>query len=281
MNYRMNKASNLFLYCFAVFLGIIVIVCLFTKSNRIEMVASVASISGVLFTVADLYGNHKNDSDRINTMIEKTQKMNEELRSLQTVRISKMRRYCQIKYEEYSTSSRINEMYKEAIVDILKKALEITVAVDNAIMKIQREKEEKRTAEFPKKLFCRYNRNRLLRVGIAHDIFLMCGFMSIFCMLVFYESFAISPALPNYLTVIGFGLIMVIYASRDRMEERLNIATEILEKHMDEVKQSIETEQKVMRWMETALCENEESTPREAEIRLLVFISEFANADKE
>lgn len=74
--------------------------------------------------------------------------------------------------------------------------------------------------------------------------------------------------------------VLLIYASHDRMEERLNIATEILEKHMDEVKQSIETEQKVMRWMETAFCENEESTPREAEIRLLVFISEFANADK-
>ena len=136
VNYRMNKASNLFLFCFAAFLGIVVVVCLFTKSDRIEMLASVASVSGVLFTVADLYGNHKNDSDRITAMIEKASEINTELRSLRKVRIRKMREYCQIKYDEYSTTSKITEKARESTVAVFERALTITAAIDNVFMQI-------------------------------------------------------------------------------------------------------------------------------------------------
>lgn len=281
MKYRMNTASNLFLFCFAVFLGIVVIVCLFTKSDRIEMLASVASVSGVLFTVADLYGNHKNDSERINSLIEKVSEANAELRSLRKIRIGKMREYCQIKYDEYSTTSKITETARESTVAVFKRALTITAAIDKVFMQIEKEEEEKRQASFPESLFCRYNRNRLMRVGIAHDFFLIVGFMSILCMLVFYESLMLPPALPNYLTVVGFSLIMIIYVSRDRTEEHLNAATKMIDEHIDDVKKSIEFEQKLMRWMETALYENEESTPQEAEIKLLIYISDFVSAEKE
>ena len=280
-NYRMNKASNLFLYCFAIFLGLVVIVCIFTKSNRIEMVASVASVSGVLFTVADLYGNHKNDSDRINSIIEKMSEKSRELQSLRRVRISSMKQYCQIKYEEYLTTSKINSKAQEPIVSVFKKALKYTTSIDAALEQIQREEDAKQAEGVPNTLFCRYNRNRLMRIGVAHDLFLIVGFISILCMLVFYESFNLPPALPNYLTVVGFGLIMIIYASRDRVEEQINTAEDILYEHIEEIKKSFEFEQKLMRWMDTALYKNEASTPQEAEIQLLIYISDFVNAEKE
>ena len=44
---------------------------------------------------------------------------------------------------------------------------------------------------------------------------------------------------------------------------------------------SVEFEQKLMRWIDTALYKNEESTPQEAEIKLLLYISDFVNAEKE
>ena len=50
---------------------------------------------------------------------------------------------------------------------------------------------------------------------------------------------------------------------------------------IDEINNSIEFEQKIMRWMETALYKNEENRPQEAEIKLLLYISGFANADTE
>jgi len=146
---------------------------------------------------------------------------------------------------------------------------------------MQRQEDAKKTEDFPNTLFCRYNRNRLMRIGIAHDVFLIVGFLSLLCLLVFYESFHLPSSLPNYLTVIGFGLIMIIYASRDRTEELLNTAERILGEDIEECKKAIEHEQKLMRWMDTALYKNEASTPQEAEMQLLIYISEFVNADKE
>lgn len=280
-NYRMNKVSNLFLYCFAVFLELVVIVCAFTKSNSIEMVASIASISGVLFTIADLYGNHKNDSDKINSMIKKVSDANSELLSLRRVRIRNMKQYCEIKYEEYLTTPKINNKVQEPIVGVFKKALQIMTSIDKALENIQKEENSKKAEKFPNTLFCRYNKNRLMRIGIAHDFFLTVGFISILCMLAFYESFDLPSALPNYLTTVGFGLIMIIYASRDRVEEHVNIAEDILGEHIDDIKKSVEFEQKLMRWIDTALYKNEESTPQEAEIKLLLYISDFVNAEKE
>lgn len=278
-NYRMNKVSNLFLYCFAIFLGLVVIVCALTKSNRIEMVASVASVSGVLFTIADLYANNKNDSEKINSMLVKTSEKSAELRSLRRVRIGNMKQYCQVKYEEYSTTSKINSKVQEPIVSVFKKALEYISSIDDALENIQRE-DAKKAEGFPKNFFCRYNRNRLMRIGVAHDLFLIVGFTSILCMLVFYESLNLPPSLLNHFTVVGFGIIMFIYASRDRAEEQINTAENILDEHIEGIKESIEFEQKLMRWMDTALYKNEASTPQEAEIQLLIYISDFVNAEK-
>ncbi len=281
VNYRMSKVSYLFLYCFACFLELVAIICVFTKSNRIEMIASIASVSGLLFTVADLYGSHKNDSERINSMLRKANEKDKELRDLQSIRINKMKLYCQAKYEEYSTTSKINKESREPVVSIFKKALIIMTKLDDALESMRNEEEAKKAQGFPKKLFCRYNRNRLMRVGIARDFFLVAGFMSILCMLAFYEIFELPSMFSNYLTVVGFGLIMIIYASRDRAEELQNIATKFSDERMEEIKGLIENEQRFMRWMETALYQNEEDTSQEAEIKLLIYISDFVDVDEE
>ena len=277
MKYRMNKASNIFLYCFAAFLLIVVIVCVFTKSDYIEMVASIAAIAGVFFTLADLMANNKTNNERILSLITELIDKDKELISLQRTRNKRLQEYCEVKCKQYQECSEDNKN-KDVLINSYQKAFNIISTINSAMENMKKEASDSDNT-FPKDFRCRYNRNRLYRVGLMHDAFMVIGFMSALGLLCMYNFLEIPSSIPNYLTVLGFGLIILVYASRDRAETMVQEAEEYVKNECKKVDERLLNEQKIIRQINTALCESAEFLKTEADVRLFIFVMQIIEDD--
>lgn len=276
MRIIINKTSDIFLYCFATFLIAFAIFSIITGSKHLDMLAAIASVTGVFFAAADLCSCIKEENGKFLSLYDEMSKKRLELRALQRIRIRKMSEYCQAKYNYEQNLPESIKPARTALLLTYKKALEAISPIDKVLDPLLKEKELR---EIEENLAIDRRRKALRVLATLRNTFLAAGSMAAFVFLYLYEFQPISSKIPNILTVLGFGLVLLVYALRGQAEESLDEAEKFVRETISESEESIANERIRIKQMETAMCPEPISLQREADARILVFLMRVIDAD--
>jgi len=276
MRIIVKKTSDIFLYCFAVFLIVFAIFSIITGSEQLDMLALIASVTGVLFTAADLFSCIKEGNEKFLSLFDEMSEKLRELRSLKRMRIRKMLEYCQFKYDYELSLPESIKADRIALLTTYKKALEILAPIDKVLDPILK---DKKPCEIEFTLAIDRRRKMLRLLGMLRNAFLAAGSMSIFVLLYLYKFQPISSKVPNFLTVLSFGLVFLVYALRGQAEEALDEAEKYVRETISESEESMANERIHIKRIEAAMCPEPITLQKDADARILIFLMNIIGAD--